>query len=345
MRRALLAMTAVLAIGAAAGWAWVQTLGWQANSVGPSSAVTRVLVTPGSSLRAVLKQIAKQGALNQPRLFEVYLRCCNAQFRQQLPAVKAGEYLLPAGASALAIVQQLGEGRVILEQLTVVEGWTFAQMRAALDSHPRIAHVLKGRTDAEVMTALGLAGVHPEGRFLPDTLRFAAGTADQHILQLAHANLARELAAAWQQRAPDLPIKTADEALILASIIEKETGVPDERRRVAGVLSNRLRINMKLQTDPTVVYGLGARYDGDIRKRDLTTDTPYNTYTRHGLPPTPIALPGKDSIWAAVQPDKTEALYFMALGDASGRHDFTRTFEEHQAAIRRYDARRRARGL
>jgi UPF0755 protein len=331
----------LLGIAVFALWTAPRALGWQAGAHGPAMVDTRISIPTGSSLRAVLGQLGKLGAVRQPRLLEVYLRCCEPRFSRQRPAVKAGEYLLPAGASAVAIVQQLDEGRVVLEQLTVVEGWSFAQMRAALDAHPRVAHVLHGRSDAEVMTALGFPDQHPEGRFFPDTLRFAAGTSDQQILGLAHATLARELEAAWNARASDIAVDTPDAALVLASIVEKETGLPAERRRIAGVFTNRLRIGMRLQSDPTVIYGIGARYDGDIRSRDLSTDTPYNTYTRNGLPPTPIALPGRDSIWAAVQPDKTDALYFVATGDGSGAHHFSATLEEHNAAVRSYLARLR----
>lgn len=340
--RKLAALLVLLGIAALAVWQSFQALGWRAGTRGPSHAETRLTVAPGSSLRAVLTQLGRQGVVRQPRLFELYLRCCETRFAQRGPAVKAGEYLLPAGASALDIVRQLDEGRVVLEQLTVVEGWSFAQMRAALDAHPRIAHVLKGRSESEVMAALGFPEQHPEGRFFPDTVRFAAGTSDLQILGLAHATLARELEAAWQARAADLAVRTPTEALILASIVEKETGLAAERRRIAGVFSNRLRIGMRLQSDPTVIYGIGARYDGDIRTKDLSTDTPYNTYTRAGLPPTPIALPGRESLWAAVQPDKTDALYFVATGDGSGAHHFSATLEEHNAAVRRYLARQRS---
>jgi UPF0755 protein len=341
MSKALVVLV-LLGIAVFALWIAPGALGWRADSRGPATVDTRVSIPAGSSLRAALGLLAKLGVLRQPRLLEIYLRCCEARFAQRRPAIKAGDYLLPAGASAVAIVQQLDEGRVVLEQLTVVEGWSFAQMRSALDAHPHVAHVLQGRSDREVMAALGFPAEHPEGRFFPDTLRFAAGTSDQQILGLAHATLARELEAAWNARAADIAVGTPAEALVLASIIEKETGLPAERRRIAGVFTNRLRIGMRLQSDPTVIYGIGARYDGDIRSKDLSTDTPYNTYTRNGLPPTPIALPGRDSIWAAVQPDKTDALYFVATGDGSGAHHFSATLEEHNAAVRSYLARLRS---
>jgi UPF0755 protein len=192
------------------------------------------------------------------------------------------------------------------------------------------------------MAALGHAGEHPEGRFFPDTYRFAAKTTDLEILGLAYNSMRRVLEGAWQQRSTDLPFKTPYEALTLASVVEKETGLPAERPRIAGVFVSRLRKGMRLQSDPTIIYGLGARYDGDIRTRDLSTDTPYNTYTRAGLPPTPIALPGRESVLAAVRPEETGELYFVATGDGAGGHHFSKTLEEHNAAVKSYLARLRS---
>ncbi len=338
MRR-LLVLVALLGVLAGGGaWLLLQQTAAQASGKGPAAADIRVTVRPGSSLRGVLQELEGLGALRHARLIEIYLRCCAPQYAGRGITVKAGEYLVGAGESPLSIVAKLEAGRVILEQVTVVEGWTLAQMRAALDAHPKLVHRVRGLPPAQVMTQLGHTGQPPEGRFFPDTYRFAAGTSDLDILRLAYDRLAAELDAAWRARQPDLPVRTADDALVLASIVEKETGVATERKRIAGVFVNRLRINMRLQSDPTVIYGIGARYDGNIRARDLSTDTPYNTYTRTGLPPAPIALPGKDAIWAAVQPEATDAFYFVATGE--GAHVFAATYEEHQANVQRYQLKR-----
>jgi UPF0755 protein len=243
-------------------------------------------------------------------------------------------YEIPAGASPAQILELFDQGRVVLEQLTIIEGSRFADLRHSLDNHAAVTHTLQGKTDEEVMTALGHQGEFPEGRFFPDTYRFAAKTTDAEILGLAYSAMQRTLDEAWQQRSTDLPFQTPYEALILASIVEKETGLPAERPKIAGAFVTRLRKGIRLQTDPAVIYGLGASYDGNIRTRDLTTDTPYNTYTREGLPPTPIALPGRESILAAVRPQETGEIYFVATGE--GGHHFSKTLEEHNAAVKSY---------
>jgi UPF0755 protein len=230
---------------------------------------------------------------------------------------------------------------VVLETLTVIEGWTFTDMRRAIEQHPQIRATLRGKTVAEVMSAIGHPGEHPEGRFFPDTYRFAAGTSDRELYALAYRKLAEALDGAWQSRAAALPLANAYEALTLASIIEKETGLPSERPRIAGVFVTRLRRNMRLQTDPTVIYGIGPSYDGNIRERDLRADTPYNTYTRPGLPPTPIALPSREAIVAATRPLETGDIFFVATGIGDGSHVFSATLEAHNAAVQRYLARLR----
>ncbi|MGD9599887.1 MAG: endolytic transglycosylase MltG [Steroidobacteraceae bacterium] len=328
-------MLAGLGVAAAIGGYW--WLDRAMGEPGPHASVVRIHVYPGRSLRATLHAIAAAGALREPRAVEWYVRLTGQHI-----AAKAGNYDLPAHATPREILGQLDAGRVVLEQLTIVEGWTFAEMRAAVDAHPYLKHTLRGATTGALMKAIGHDGEHPEGRFFPDTYRFADGTTDAEIYRLAHDTLARTLAAAWAARSPDLPLRTADDALILASIVEKETALASERRIIAGVFTTRLRRGMRLQTDPTVIYGLGTRYDGDIRRRDLTTDTPYNTYTRAGLPPTPIALPGRESLYAAVQPDETGALFFVASGEGDGSHVFSKTLEAHNAAVARYLARLRA---
>ncbi|MGH8285622.1 MAG: endolytic transglycosylase MltG [Steroidobacteraceae bacterium] len=298
---------------------------------GPAVEPVRVRIEPGSSLRSVLKELAARGAIAHPRSTELYLRLHGRQ-----PKVKAGDYELPAAASAQRILQLLEEGRVVLEHLTIVEGSTFADLRRALAAHPAVVSTLAGQSDAQVMQAIGRAGEHPEGRFFPDTYRFAARTADRELLKLAYAQMQAVLDEAWRARRADLPLKSPAEALTLASIVEKETGLATERARIAGVFMTRLRRGMRLQTDPTIIYGLGERYDGNIRSRDLVTDTPYNTYTRSGLPPTPIALPGREAVRAATQPEERGELFFVATGRGDGSHYFSRTLAEHNVAVRRY---------
>ena len=325
----------VLLVGAAGYGIW-----WTDNmfiAPGPLSTPVRIQVDPGTSVRGVVTQLAKHGALWYPPSVEWYLRL---HFRR--PNVHFGEYEIPEHASPATILEMLEQGRVVLEQVTVVEGSTFAEFRRELDQHPAVAHTLKGKTAEEVMTALGHSGEFPEGRFFPDTYRFAAKTKDSEILTLAYNAMKKLLDAEWPQHAASLPYDDEYHALIMASIVEKETGVPTERARVAGVFVSRLHKGMRLQTDPTVIYGLGDSYDGTVHTRDLTTDTPYNSYTRAGLPPTPICLPGRDSIVAAMHPLDTGELYFVATG--SGGHHFSRTLEEHNEAVKAYLEHLRSQG-
>lgn len=328
----LLVLLVLLAGAAAGGYYWLRTAFY---APGPSQDVVRIQVEQGASVRTVLLDLAKQGALKQPRAVELYLRL-SRHAPGHPPRIQAGMYEIPAGASAAQILELFDQGRVVLEQLTIIEGSRFADLRHALDNHAAVMHTLRGKSDEEVMTALGHRGEFPEGRFFPDTYRFAAKTTDLEILGLAYNAMQHVLDDAWRQRSADLPFQTPYEALTLASIIEKETGLPTERPRIAGVFVTRLRKGMRLQTDPTVIYGLGAGYDGDIHTRDLVTDTPYNTYTRAGLPPTPIALPGRESILAAVHPQESGEVYFVATGTGDGGHHFSKTLEEHNAAVKSY---------
>jgi len=328
----LLLLATLLAAGAAAAWR-------ELNRGGPAAASVRLEVAAGASVRSVLTELAAIHALRRPRLAEWYARLQRPPIQ-----IKPGSYQIAAHASPLQILEQLRAGRILLEQITIIEGWSFAQMRKALDADRSLSHPWRGLDDAQLMAALGQQGVHPEGRFFPDTYHFAAGTPDRRIYELAHDRMSRELAKAWAGRAAGLPLATDQELLILASIVEKETGRDDERSKVAAVFTNRLRRGMRLQSDPTVIYGLGAAYDGDIRSRDLVTDTPYNTYTRAGLPPTPIALPGAASLWAATHPDKLPALYFVATGNGDGSHYFSTTLSEHNAAVQRFLKKTRAAG-
>ena len=326
-----------LAIGLAAAGAAIY---WQrANAVmqapGPHQQPLELVVKSGATVRGVLAELDSRGALSDRRAVEVLLRVRGS------PQIRTGRYEIAARESPQDILRQLIEGRVVLETLTVIEGWRFADMRRAVEDHPQIRVTLRGQDIAGVMSAIGHPGENPEGRFFPDTYRFAAGTTDRELFALSYRKMAETLEAAWNARAPALPIKSAYEALTLASIVEKETGLASERARIAGVFVTRLRKNMRLQTDPTVIYGLGAAYDGNIRERDLRMDTPYNTYTRSGLPPTPIALPSREAIEAATRPLETGDIFFVATGIGDGSHVFSATLEEHNAAVQRYLARLR----
>jgi UPF0755 protein len=338
--RALTAGVVLVALVFVLGYGAVRWVDQEFVRPGPSEAPVSVRVEQGSSVRTVLNQLALKGAIRDPKRTELYLRLHGRRLN-----IKAGDYEIPARASAAQIAKLLEQGKVVLEQLTVVEGSTFADLRKAIERHPKIVNTLRGKSDAEVMIALGHGGEHPEGRFFPDTYRFAANTTDLELLKLSYDQMAQLLQSAWEKRQENLPIRTPYEALILASIVEKETGLASERPMIAGVFTARLRKGMRLQTDPTVIYGIGAKYDGDIRDKDLVTDTPYNTYTRPGLPPTPIALPGRESVLASVQPQDTGALFFVATGEGNGAHYFSKTLEEHNAAVARYLARIRQRGL
>lgn len=320
----------LLAAAVAVGYWWLQD---QFYAPGPSADIVRIQVEQGESARTVLTQLSKLGAIKQPRAIELYLRMTR---HNKAPRIQVGMYEIPARSSPAQILELFDQGRVVLEQLTLVEGSRFADFRHLLDNHAAITHTLQGKSDAEVMAAIGHAGEFPEGRFFPDTYRFAAKTTDVEILGLAYSAMQRVLDEAWQQRSADLPFQTPYEALILASIIEKETGLPAERPKISGAFVTRLRKGMRLQTDPAVIYGLGASYDGSIRTKDLTTDTPYNTYTRAGLPPTPIALPGRESVFAAVKPQETGEIYFVATATGDGGHHFSKTLEEHNAAVKSY---------
>ncbi len=293
-------------------------------------------VARGASVNSIARQLHSAGWLRHPRIWSLWAR------HQQLSGkLKAGEYALTPGLSPQQLLQLLSSGDVILRSLTVVEGSTYADLRRALAQRTDIKHILNGLSDREIMQALGLPGIHPEAQFFPDTYQFAKSSSDMDILRMAQQRMQRELATAWAQRADDLVLSTVYEALILASIIEKETALASERPLIAGVFAERLARGMLLQTDPTVIYGLGDSYDGNLRKVDLRRDTPYNTYTRAGLPPTPICLPGAAALHAAVNPQRTGALYFVATGNGDGSHYFSRNYIEHQAALQRYLRRNR----
>ncbi len=288
-----------------------------------------VRVAAGSSARAIARQLQQAGVKIDVEAFVAAARATGAT-----QSLRAGRYEFSRGMNLLAIVDKLRRGEVLRERLTIVEGSTFAEMRAALAAHPELRKDSAKMSDADVLRAVGADETNPEGLFAPETYVFDPGSSDLDVLRQAYRTQRALLQQAWEARAAGLPYRTAYEALIMASIVEKETGVAAERARIAGVFVNRLQKGMLLQTDPTVIYGLGAKFDGNLRKRDLVTDTPYNTYTRTGLPPTPISLPGRASIAAALSPEATRALYFVSRGD--GTSEFSETLNDHNRAVGKY---------
>ena len=333
----VIAVVAVLAaLAAFLAARWVEHF---MNSAMPISIAATFEVRKGSTLGSVARELQARGALTHP-----WVWVWSARRQGVARSIHAGEYRLEPGMTPRELLDKLVSGAVLLRELTVVEGSTFRDLLRALDAHPSVGHTLTGLDAEAIMARIGAPGVHPEGQFFPDTYRFAAGTSDVEILRQAHEQLRRRLAAAWQARDASVPLANEYEALILASIVEKESALPVERARIAGVFVRRLRTGMRLQTDPTVIYGLGESYDGNIRRRDLQADSAYNTYTRRGLPPTPIALPGEGAIQAATRPDDSGALFFVATGEPDGSHYFSATLEEHNAAVRRFLARMRTRG-
>lgn len=283
----------------------------------------------GSSLKGAAQQMADAGVLHRPGAFVILARVLG-----EAAHIKAGNYEVDPGVTAYALLRKITRGDYTLVAITFPEGWTFRQMRKALDENPAVKHETSGLKDAEILQRLSINEPSPEGWFFPDTYHFSHGTSDLRILRRAYRLMQAQLAAQWEQRAPGLPLATPYDALILASIVEKETGKPQERPLIAAVFSNRLRVGMKLQTDPAVIYGMGDAFDGNLRKRDLLADTPYNTYTREGLPPTPIAMPGLASLAATVNPARSDVLYFVARGDGSSH--FSRSLADHDRAVTKY---------
>ena len=288
-------------------------------------------VEKGTSLKALSRKLADAGLFSEPYGFWALGRLTNGA-----TGIQAGRYRLDAPISPINLLLKLNNGDVVKETITFIEGVTFKEMREALEADQRLKATLKGLSAAEVLKKLGAPEANPEGLFFPDTYQFAAGTSDLDLLRASYQSMKKKLSEAWETRAEGLPYRSPYEALIMASIIEKETGRADERPLIASVFINRLRLPMRLQTDPTVIYGMGERFDGNIRRRDLTADTPYNTYTRDGLPPSPIAMPGLGSIKAALNPVQSDKLYFVATKDGDGSHAFSRTLEEHNRAVAKY---------
>jgi UPF0755 protein len=318
----LLAAFVVLGAGAAGLW-WVQQpLKLPAPTVDLS-------VEPGTTPRGIAQAVADTGTDVPPQLLYWWFR-----FSGQDRQIRAGSYELERGITPRTLLNVLVRGEEATRSLVLVEGWNFRQVRSALAKAEQLKPETFGLSDEELMARLGKPGLHPEGRFFPDTYTYSKGSTDIALLQRAMRAMDKKLEAAWAARASDVPLKSADEALILASIVEKETGKAQDRAQISAVFANRLRVGMPLQTDPTVIYGLGTRFDGNLRKKDLQADTPWNTYTRPGLPPTPIAMPGKAALLAAVQPAQDKSLYFVSKGDGSSH--FSSSLEEHNRAVNRY---------
>lgn len=284
---------------------------------------------PGNSLKSTARDLQQAGLLEVGWPF-VWL----ARGLGYSTQIKAGHYALENPVSLLELLEILKKGEVAQRQVSVIEGWTFKQFRTALNDNPDLVHVTSGWSDADILQSIGATETHPEGLFFPDTYKFAKGSQDLAIFSHAYQTMQQHLHEAWDARDPDLPLQTPYQALILASIVEKETGVSSDRGMIAGVFINRLRKGMPLQTDPTVIYGIGDKFDGNLRRRDLKTDTVYNTYTRANLPPTPIALPGLAVISAVLHPAQTDALYFVARGDGSSQ--FSSNLTAHNRAVNRY---------
>lgn len=283
----------------------------------------------GSSLKGMARDLREAGLLQQDWAFVWLVRLLGKSGE-----VQAGSYSLTQPVSPLELTRIITQGEVSLRHISIIEGWTFREMRAALNANPDITHDTLNLSDAEILQRIGASESHPEGLFFPDTYNFAAGSSDLTVLRRAYQAMQQRLQEAWNAREPGLPLETPYQALILASIVEKETGTASDRPMIAGVFVNRLRKGMLLQTDPTVIYGLGPSFDGNLRKKDLLTDTPYNTYTRAGLTPTPIALPGVAALQAALHPAQTDALYFVARGDGSSH--FSSSLAEHNRAVNQY---------
>ncbi len=321
----LLVLLLVLAGAGLAGAAWW----WLQQPLNLRAASVELSIEPGSNPRLVAEAWVAAGVQTEPRLLYEWFR-----WSGQARLIRAGSYEVHAGITPRGLLDKMVRGDEVLEVVRLGEGWTFRQFRAALAAAPALKPSTAGLSETELMARLGAPGQAPEGRFFPDTYAYSRGVSDLTVLKRAHAAMARRLDAAWAGRADGLPLKNPTEALILASIVEKETGAAADRGLVASVFINRLRVGMLLQTDPTVIYGLGERFDGNLRKRDLQADTPFNTYTRPGLPPTPIAMPSAAALQATLHPQPSRALYFVARGD--GTSEFSEDLAAHNRAVNKY---------
>ncbi len=322
-RAALVAVVLAVAAVAAACYWWInKPLDLAADSL-------ELSIETGATPRDIAQAWVRAGVQESPLLLYEWFR-----WSGEARKIRAGSYEISRGTTPVSLLRKMVRGDSTLATVRLQEGWTFRQFRAELTKAEALKPTTAAMSDAEVMAAIGAPGEFAEGRFYPDTYAYSKGSVDLAVLKRAHHAMEVRLEAAWAERASDTPLRDIEEALKLASIVEKETGAAADRGRVAGVFANRLRIGMPLQTDPTVIYGLGEAFDGNLRKRDLQTDTPYNSYTRGGLPPTPISMPSKASLLAAVRPDPTKALYFVARGDGSS--EFSETLSEHNRAVNKY---------
>ena len=319
----LLAATLALAAAAAAAWWWLQE---PLSLTGPRAELS---IESGATPREVAQAWVDAGVNTSPRLLYAWFRGSG-----QARRIRAGSYEIDPGTTPRRLLEKMVQGEETLEQVRLGEGWTLSQLRAALAAAPHLRPATAALDEAQLMAALDAPGQPAEGRFFPDTYAYSRGVSDLTVLRRAHRVMQRQLAAAWAERAPDTPLRSPEDALILASVIEKETGQAADRGLVSAVFNNRLRIGMPLQSDPTVIYGLGTGFDGNLRRRDLQADTPFNSYTRGGLPPTPIALPSLASLRAAVRPEASRALYFVARGDGSS--EFSNNLADHNRAVNKY---------
>lgn len=337
LRPSLIACAVALVVSVGAGIAAADVFRFlhsPLDNVGDDGIVYRV--EPGTPVADIARELTERGIIEHPLYLRLAARVTGAARR-----IQAGEYRIEPRLTPYRLLAKLEQGQVIQHSITIIEGWTFDRVRRALRDHDALRVELADRSPQQIMDALGYPGQHPEGRLFPDTYSFPRGTSDREILERAYQRMETVLAQAWADRVEGLPLDGPYEALILASIVERETAVASERRRIAGVFVERLDRGMRLQTDPTVIYGLGDDYDGDITYEHLRTDTPYNTYTRAGLPPTPIAMPSKASIEAAVDPESRGELYFVSTGE--GEHVFSKTLEEHREAVDKYQLNRHSR--
>jgi UPF0755 protein len=320
----LFILLAALAAAAAGAVAW-----WLQHPLTLAHSQVEVSIEPGTPVRDIVRLWHDAGVETEPQWLYLWFRWSGESKR-----IRAGSYLIEHGETPRSLLEKMVRGDSEMESVRIIDGWTVRQMRAALAAAPGLKQTTAGLSDEQLMTAIGAPGVPAEGRFFPDTYLYSKGVEDLLVLKRAHAALERQLAAAWGQRDPNTPLASADAALVLASVVEKETGQVADIGKVAAVFSNRLRIGMPLQSDPTVIYGMGQAFDGNLRKADLQHDTPYNSYTRAGLPPTPISLPGREALRATVRPDASKALYFVARGDGSS--EFSETLDAHNRAVNQY---------
>lgn len=323
----------VLAGGVAAYWAWHEYNLFVETPLNLPPEGLAFEIPKGASVTSIARRLESRQLISNARWLRLH-----ARLHHEGTSIKAGEYKLKPGLTPASLLALFVSGKTADYTITLIEGWNFKQMMTKIEAHPILVHSLDGLSGKDIMQKLGHTGEHPEGRFFPDTYRFPRGTTDLELLQRAYASMSKRLEKIWSARAQDIALKSPYEALIMASIVEKETGAAHERAEISGVFSRRLKKGMRLQTDPTVIYGMGDKYKGNIRRKDLRKDTPYNTYVHAGLPPTPICMPGADAIHAAVNPKSGKSLYFVARGD--GTHQFSPSLKKHNAAVRKYQLKR-----